>query len=297
MELNKVTYQSYQNKALYTISTSLIQNKIKLVCVDDNSAVYENVYSVEELTKISQYFLPTHTIDQIQEYLNSIIKKEKITITQRNETLFLNLYLINKDYISIPLLKKDRYIGMNNYSNKKEEGQNYNNYHNYDNSEIQISELKRKLKEEKDKNQKLINDNNNLKEKINNLNIELNQIKVLNVKLSNDLTQKNIEIQKLLSPPKKSKEYYDMSSIRPNDRMITINFVSMGRNDIGHYSLICKKRDLFVKLEERLYEDFPQFKDYQTYFEVNGKRIKRFKTLEQNQIKNNDIISMFIIDE
>jgi len=53
MELNKVTYQSYQNKALYTISTSLIQNKIKLVCVDDNSAVYENVYSVEELTKIS----------------------------------------------------------------------------------------------------------------------------------------------------------------------------------------------------------------------------------------------------
>ena len=298
MELNKVTYQSYQNKALYTISTSLIQNKIKLVCVDDNSAVYENVYSVEELTKISQYFLPTHTIDQIQEYLNSIIKKEKITITQRNETLFLNLYLINKDYISIPLLKKDRYIGMNNYSNKKEEGQNYNNYHNYDNSEIQIlSELKRKLKEEKDKNQKLINDNNNLKEKINNLNIELNQIKVLNVKLSNDLTQKNIEIQKLLSPPKKSKEYYDMSSIRPNDRMITINFVSMGRIDIGHYSLICKKRDLFVKLEERLYEDFPQFKDYQTYFEVNGKRIKRFKTLEQNQIKNNDIISMFIIDE
>ena len=265
MELNKVTYQSYQNKTLYTISTSLIQNKIKLVCVDDNSAVYENVYSVEELTKISQYFLPTHTIDQIQEYLNSIIKKEKITITQRNETLFLNLYLINKDYISIPLLKKDRYIGMNNYSNKKEE--------------------------------KLINDNNNLKEKINNLNIELNQIKVLNVKLSNDLTQKNIEIQKLLSPPKKSKEYYDMSSIRPNDRMITINFVSMGRNDIGHYSLICKKRDLFVKLEERLYEDFPQFKDYQTYFEVNGKRIKRFKTLEQNQIKNNDIISMFIIDE
>ena len=80
MELNKVTYQSYQNKTLYTISTSLIQNKIKLVCVDDNSAVYENVYSVEELTKISQYFLPTHTIDQIQEYLNSIIKKEKIIL-------------------------------------------------------------------------------------------------------------------------------------------------------------------------------------------------------------------------
>ena len=79
--------------------------------------------------------------------------------------------------------------------------------------------------------------------------------------------------------------------------MITVNFVSMGRNDIGHYSLICKKRDLFVKLEERLYEDFPQFKDYESYFLVNGKRIKRFKTLEQNHIKNNDIINLFTIDE
>ena len=52
-----------------------------------------------------------------------------------------------------------------------------------------------------------------------------------------------------------------------------------------------------MKLEERLYEDFQQFKNYETYFEVNGKRIKRFQTLEQNHIKNNDIINIFIIDE
>ena len=71
----------------------------------------------------------------------------------------------------------------------------------------------------------------------------------------------------------------------------------MGNNDIGHYSLVCKYRDLFVKIEERLYDDFPKFTDYSTYFEANGRRIKRFKTLEQNKIKNNDIINLFIIDE
>ena len=76
-----------------------------------------------------------------------------------------------------------------------------------------------------------------------------------------------------------------------------VNFVSMGRNDIGHYNLVCKKRDLFVKLEERLYNAFPEFTNFETYFEVNGKRIKRFKTLGQNQIKNNDIINIFIIEE
>ena len=55
MEKNKVIFQNYQNNSLYTVSTSLIGNKIKLVCVGDNSVIYENIYSVEELTKISQY--------------------------------------------------------------------------------------------------------------------------------------------------------------------------------------------------------------------------------------------------
>ena len=68
----------------------------------------------------------------------------------------------------------------------------------------------------------------------------------------------------------------------------------MGSNDIGHYNLVGKSRDLFVRLEERLYEDFPQFKDYETFFEVNTRRIKRFKTLDENNIRGNDIINIFI---
>ena len=65
---------------------------------------------------------------------------------------------------------------------------------------------------------------------------------------------------------------------------------------IGHFNLICKKRDLFVRLEERLYENFPQYKEFDIYFLVDGRRIKRFKTLEQNNINNNDIINLFIIN-
>ena len=70
----------------------------------------------------------------------------------------------------------------------------------------------------------------------------------------------------------------------------------MGINDIGHYNLVCKDSDLFVRLEERLYEDFPQFKEYETYFEVKTRRIKWFKTLKENNIKTNDVINVFIID-
>ena len=78
---------------------------------------------------------------------------------------------------------------------------------------------------------------------------------------------------------------------------MSINFVSMGNNDIGHYSLVCKNTDLFIREEERLYEDFPNFKKYEVYFEANGKRIKRFQTLSENKLKDKDIINIFIIEE
>ena len=78
---------------------------------------------------------------------------------------------------------------------------------------------------------------------------------------------------------------------------MAVNFVSMGIQEVGHYSIACKNTDLFVRLEERLYQDFPDFKNYETYFEVNTRRIKRFKTIEENNIKNNDIINVFRIEE
>jgi hypothetical protein len=70
----------------------------------------------------------------------------------------------------------------------------------------------------------------------------------------------------------------------------------MGNQDIGHYAVVCKNTDLFVRLEEKLYNEYPQFKNYETYFEVKTKRIKRFKTLDENKIKNGDIINIFIVE-
>ena len=55
----------------------------------------------------------------------------------------------------------------------------------------------------------------------------------------------------------------------------------------------CKTSDLFFRLEERLYQDFPKFRNVETFFMVNVNRILRFKTLEENGIKNNAIISLF----
>ena len=78
--------------------------------------------------------------------------------------------------------------------------QNYTHQQINNNNNInQIDNLKRKLKKQKDINQKLINENKDLKEANNKLNLELNKIKSLKEKLENDLAFKNIETQKILT--------------------------------------------------------------------------------------------------
>ena len=138
----------------------------------------------------------------------------------------------------------------------------------------------------------------NCKKKINKLNLEIGKLKLLEDEikfLEKNLIEKNIEIQKY-----KTGKYIrpddSILSIHPGEKIIGVNFVGMGNQDIGHYNIVCKNTDLFVKLEEKLYNDYPQFKDYETYFEVKTKRIKRFKTLDENNIKNNDIVNVFMID-
>ena len=174
------------------------------------------------------------------------------------------------------------------------------NYKRSNNYEYIINELKKQLNEERIKNQNLINENNNLKNNINilnnsinNLNIQINnymnQIQILQNQINNFNYQSNLNNSQL-------NNYINASSVKPNDKIFSVNFVSMGFQDIINYSLVCKNTDIFVKLEEKLNNDYPQLKDKETYFIVNGNRIKRFKTLDENNIKSNDVINLFLID-
>ena len=63
-----------------------------------------------------------------------------------------------------------------------------------------------------------------------------------------------------------------------------------------HYSIIGKNTDKFVRLEVKIYEDYPEYKDEEIYFMKNGEKIKRFKSLDENNIKNNDILMLYTID-
>ena len=89
----------------------------------------------------------------------------------------------------------------------------------------------------------------------------------------------------------------ELQKENPDDKIISVNFVSMGFQDIINYSIPCKITDTFTILEEKLLQDFPKLKDYEIFFEINAQRILRHKTLKENNIKENSVVSVFIVDD
>ena len=85
-----------------------------------------------------------------------------------------------------------------------------------------------------------------------------------------------------------------LSFIKPGEKNIAVNFTSP-KQDI-QFPMACKNTDIFVRLEEKLYNEYPKYKDYNTYLTVNGNLIKRFKSLEENGIENGNSIIVNIYD-
>jgi len=167
-----------------------------------------------------------------------------------------------------------------------------------------IDNLNKLLLFEKEKNQILTKENQKLNDDINLLKInkfqlenEKNKFKEKIIILEKELNNKNSEINDYIIQIKKlNEDKNEIISINPGEKILSILFITQGNQDISNYSMACKDTDLFVKLEERLYNDYPNYKNHENYFMVNTRRILRFKTLKENKIKNNDIISVFAVD-
>ena len=114
---------------------------------------------------------------------------------------------------------------------------------------------------------------------------------------NDELNNKNNEIQNYILEINNLKDNKNqITSIKPGEKIFSVLFMTQGNSDIFNYAMSCKNTELFVNLKERLYEDFPQFKKVETIFMVDARRILRFQTLDENKIKRNDIISLFVVD-
>ena len=66
--------------------------------------------------------------------------------------------------------------------------------------------------------------------------------------------------------------------------MMTVNFISSDSK--VHFAIPCIKSDIFAIIEEKLYEQYPEYRETNNNFLANGAQVLRFKTIEYNKIGN-----------
>ena len=98
----------------------------------------------------------------------------------------------------------------------------------------------------------------------------------------------------------KEKEIKDIKSRFPfelseGEKLISIIMVSTDQKI--HHSFICKNTDKFTKVEYLLYEIYPEYMETDNYFIVNGNKINKYKSLEENKINNSDIVTLNKFEE
>ena len=217
----------------------------------------------------------------------------------------------------------------NNNTNEKQlvgNNQKIQNIQNNVSDSLQVNQLKEELEKEKLKNKdlsekikKLENEmkdenskNKNLELKIKELNIEIDLLKEKYNKLKNlqeirgEMPTDSTEIRNSLyeSVFEKEKEIKELKLklsrypllLNDGDKLMSLIFTSA--DQVIHHSIICKNNELFINVENRLYDEgFSEYKESENFFTFNGLKINKNKTVEENNIKNSDVIVLNIIDD
>ena len=160
----------------------------------------------------------------------------------------------------------------------------------------QIENLKQQLDNEINKNNNLNNQIRNLMESNKKLSDELSLIKTKKEKNNIELnSEEMITLYKKLEELKEKLSRYPIELLK-DEKLISVIFTS-GDQKIQH-SIICKNTEKLSRVVEKLYNKYPEYSETesQNYFISNGKRVNMFKSLEENNIHNSDIIILNTID-
>lgn len=81
--------------------------------------------------------------------------------------------------------------------------------------------------------------------------------------------------------------------IKEGEKIMLVIFQCVDDQSV-HYPFLCTNKQIFNIVENKLYEKEPKYKETDNYFIVNSNMIVKTKSLEENNIKDGDIILMFI---
>ena len=136
-----------------------------------------------------------------------------------------------------------------------------------------------------------------MQNQLNNINIVNNNNQSLIQDLKNKIKIKEQELLSLKNELNIKKE--ELNKLKPNNmidrgQIFSIIFMSVSHDKI--FPVSCSNNDTIVKFEELFYNEYPEYKEHNTYLTVNGNPVKRFKTIEENGIKQGNAIIVDVYD-
>ena len=162
------------------------------------------------------------------------------------------------------------------------------------NNNINTNEIKN-LKNELSKANKIIEQQkltiNELKNKLNNNTTTINNLNNDIINYKNIIVQKDVELNNLRSQLNNNMNTNIPNNINFNDIMC-VNFISSDKN--VHYAVSCLKTNTFAEIEEKLYKQYPKYRETNNNFIANGTQVLRFKTIDENKIGNGLPVTLIV---
>jgi len=98
--------------------------------------------------------------------------------------------------------------------------------------------------------------------------------------------KKDLELNEIIS--------YNHYLLKKNEKLLSIIFTSNDQKIL--YSVICKNTDKFEVVEQSLFEKYNEYKQGENYYLCGGNQIDAKKTIDENKIKNGDVIVVCTIE-
>ena len=288
-----------QTKKAMCLKENINQENVIVIHIFMKIPLYNNIYSVPlkiYIAKNVPLVPPKITLDiekgnGINEYyLNKkIISNSGVIMIQslENWNRSTNIEDIMKEIYGLFC----DHFPMFSYNPKKSKSSSLNINELNNISDNQINNIDFKNQEEL----KRINEEIKMKNKI----INKQQVEIIKYQNKIKELEHNLENSKqlndtLLNKIKEDKNNKGAQQKNVNEKSFAVIFISIDQKI--HYPVICYNDDLVSRLEEEVYSEYTEYKEYNTFLTVNGKTIKRFKTVQENGIKKGDIILITIYE-
>ena len=126
---------------------------------------------------------------------------------------------------------------------------------------------------------------NDLKAKLNISNENINNYK-------NIIDTKELELNKLKSQLNNINKNNNINKKLYQKELMCVNFISTDQN--VRYAVPCTKNNIFAEVEEKLYQQYPEYRNTNNNFIANGTQVLRFKTISENKIGNGFPVTLVI---